>query len=366
MIDHYYYQPSDEDNSKDSSTKHPKHHKRHKNQEDIKDSASSESEDEKQKHPRSKHHLILRFTLAILAILIVITSLVAGSVYLYVKNVPLANDSGRTNILILGVDDTASLSDTIMLLSIDSSGTEPRAALLSIPRDLYVPIPGFGSAKINAAHAYGENNNYDGGGVALSIATIENIFDLKIHYHLSIDFEVFVDVIDSLGGVNVEVARDLNDPLYPDDRGGYNPLYIPAGEQHMDGELALKYARSRQTTNDFDRAFRQQQILVALKKAAVDLHPMNDIGTIKDLVKLASEIDGDLALPQALNIANTLRLIDSQNIPHYVLDTSNFLIPVTNETGSALVPASGNFLSIAEFIADIFNRQDVAEYPHQN
>ncbi|MEX0668129.1 MAG: LCP family protein [Candidatus Saccharimonadales bacterium] len=379
MLNHYYYQPSTDDetdaeNKSKSARRKSKRNKRHSkgrlkhthdvNQEDIADVAETDEVDKAHKLKPPKHHTFLKMVIGIVLILALILSIFTALMYLYVKNVPLANDNGRTNILILGVDDTANLSDTIMLLSIDNSHEVPKTALLSIPRDLYVPIPEFGSAKINAAYAYGENNNYDGGGLALSMATIESVLDINIHYHISLDFDDFANIIDSLGGVEVEVLRDLNDQFYPDDRGGYEPLYIPAGTHHMDGEMALKYARSRQTTNDFDRAFRQQQILLATKDAALNLRPYQDIESIREL---ASIIGGDIAtnisLPQALNMADLLRQVNVDETPHYVLDTSNFLSPIANEAGASLVPASGNLSSIQQFVANIFNQKDIKQYP---
>ncbi|MBU2595702.1 LCP family protein, partial [Patescibacteria group bacterium] len=169
---------------------------------------------------------------------------------------------GRINILLLGIGgpghDGADLTDTMMVVSVDP--INKTVAMLSIPRDLWVKIPGNGESKINAVHSYGEQNKKKfGDGPTVSKQIVSQILDLPIHYYARMDFEGFKKLVDQVGGIEIKVEKDIVDPYYPDDRTGKNITYrVREGEQHMDGAQALKYARSRYTTSDFDRARRQQ------------------------------------------------------------------------------------------------------------
>ena len=179
-------------------------------------------------------------------------------------------DTGRINILLLGIDERESeqgpwRTDTMILLSIDPA--RQTAAVLSIPRDLWVTIPGYDfEARINTAHFYGDLRGYPGGGPALAMATVQAVFDLPIQYYIRFNFAGFEKLIDAIGGIDLNVEAPIDDPLYPDSGYGYAPLHIDAGLQHMDGELALKYARTRHGgLEDFDRMHRQQQVIMAVR-----------------------------------------------------------------------------------------------------
>jgi len=179
-------------------------------------------------------------------------------------------DSGRVNILLLGIDERENepgpwRTDTMILLSIDP--TTHTAAVLSIPRDLWVTIPGYDfEARINTAHFYGDLRSYPGGGPALAMATVQAVFDLPIQYYIRFNFAGFEKLIDAIGGIDLNVEAPIDDPLYPDSGYGYAPLHIDAGYQHMDGQLALKYARTRHGgQEDFDRMRRQQQVIMAVR-----------------------------------------------------------------------------------------------------
>jgi LCP family protein required for cell wall assembly len=170
------------------------------------------------------------------------------------------------NILILGIDrrpgeGNAVRTDTILLVRSDFSGS--RLVLLSIPRDLWVTIPGEGSDRINTAHLYGELAA-PGNGPQRTIETIQHNFNIPIHHVLRLNFSAFRDVIDAAGGIDLEVPVAIIDDAYPTDDYGTLHIEIPAGPQHMDGETALRYARSRHGSSDFARAARQQQIIIAL------------------------------------------------------------------------------------------------------
>jgi LCP family protein required for cell wall assembly len=189
-----------------------------------------------------------------------------------------AGDGGRTNVLLLGIDRRGGTewtyrTDTIVVFTADpGQGT---AGLLSIPRDLQVPIPTVGEDRINTANVYGDLRDYPGGGPALLAATVEANFGIPIDGYVLLDFRAFERIVDAVGGIDVDVPRALDDDRYPDPRPGdpyaYTTLHFDPGPQHMDGARALAYARSRMSTSDFDRAQRQQQILLALRHKALSL-----------------------------------------------------------------------------------------------
>jgi LCP family protein required for cell wall assembly len=210
------------------------------------------------------------------------------------------------NILLIGTDqrdlDVVGRTDTIMVLAIDAPNN--RASLISFPRDLYLPIPGVGYSRINTAYAFGEERKV-GGGLPLLMSTIERNFGIPIESYARIDFSGFQGVVDALGGVDVVVDC----PLYDELIYRYFQVYtLEPGTYHMNGEQALYYARSRKTTSDFDRARRQQRVLLAIRKRVLEgnLLPripalwlaMRDIvdtnlspGDIAELAKLGATLD---------------------------------------------------------------------------
>lgn len=172
------------------------------------------------------------------------------------------------NILLIGTDqrdlDYVGRTDTIIVLAIDSANN--RAALISFPRDTYLPIPGVGYSRINTAYAYGEERRA-GGGLPLLISTIERNFGIPIERYVRIDFSGFEGVIDALGGVDVVVDCPLYDELF---YRFFQVYTLEPGTHRMNGQQALYYARSRKTTSDFDRSRRQQRVLLAVRDRVLD------------------------------------------------------------------------------------------------
>src|SRR3990167_6886592 len=169
-----------------------------------------------------------------------------------IKNTKLVGETdGRVNFLLLGnpggVDnDGPYLTDTIMLASYNV--TDQYLHLFSVPRDFYVDLTGYGMTKANAVYELGDSKFSDGPATAMT--TFGDLLGVTIPYYVKIDFEGFKQVVDELGGVTVEVKRDLLDTQYPDGNKGYVTVDIKAGTYTMDGEMALKYARSRQSTTN--------------------------------------------------------------------------------------------------------------------
>jgi LCP family protein required for cell wall assembly len=174
--------------------------------------------------------------------------------------------SGRLNVLILGLDrrpdETGPVrTDSLILATFDPR--RPQAALLSIPRDLWVDIPGQGTNRINTAHYFGDIAQ-SGYGPELARQTVQDNFGPPVHGYVVVDFAGFVALVDALGGIDIEVPATIVDEYYPTPDYGITTIVIPAGPQHMDGGTALIYARTRHADSDFDRTRRQQQILRAL------------------------------------------------------------------------------------------------------
>ena len=188
---------------------------------------------------------------------------------------PPLDSKQRVNILLLGSDNDqkfaqdAVLSQTMIVVSIDPA--KRQVTLLSLPRDLWVAIPGHPSAKIDLA--------YKEGGASLARATVEKAFRIPIHYYAWIGLDGLVKVVDRLGGVDVDVLHPVLDDNYPNDfsGSGYGTerVYLAAGPQHLDGRHTLQYVRSRHgdLLSDFGRSVRQQQVLLAMQQrtAGMDL-----------------------------------------------------------------------------------------------
>jgi LCP family protein required for cell wall assembly len=170
----------------------------------------------------------------------------------------------RLNVLLLGIDrrpenNLTENTDTVIVLSLDPlNGT---AAMLSIPRDTLVTIPGHGPDKINAAYSYGGAQR----GPELARRTVEGLLGIPLHSFALIDFAAFTRIVDSFGGVPVDVKRPLRDEEYPTADFGIERVLLHAGPQLLDGTDALRYARSRHDSNDFGRARRQQDVLAGLR-----------------------------------------------------------------------------------------------------
>lgn len=280
-------------------------------------------------------------------------------------------EDDRINFLLMGIGgaghDGALLTDTIMLGSIKLSTKE--AALISIPRDLLVKIPGNGYQRINNASAYGDLNNYEGGGSALAAKTVSETFGIPIHYWLRIDFQGFKKVIDELGGVDVEIEKNFTDNQYPTNDYKIQTIAFEKGWEHMNGDRALQFARSRHGNNgegsDFARSKRQQKILTAVKNKLMSwkvfLNP-NKLYKILDTVKDHTQTNLETReIPEIINIAKD---VDFKNIKNYVIDDSpgGLLKPATTESGAfVLVPKSGDYSDLQYFGQNIFTMKQIAE-----
>lgn len=250
-------------------------------------------------------------------------------------------NNGRVVILLMGVDTRGTSvknparSDVIMLATIDP--TTNSAALLSVPRDLFVPLPNLNEQdRINTAYFWGELNHYPGGGSAYAKATLSWNLGVPIQKYGVIDFNGFKAVVDAIGGIDLDVPVTIDDYEYPTEDYGVEHLVIPAGRTHMDGTLALKYVRTRHQDSDFGRLERQQQVILAIRDKALSIGSLNKVPEV--LNALGDSLQTDLTLPEILTLAKTWGAIPKQNIHTYRIDQTMATPWTTPDGGDVLLP----------------------------
>jgi len=257
---------------------------------------------------------------------------------------------GHTNILLLGQGDAAhdgvDLTDTIMIASLDPANTKS-AVLLSLPRDLYfMETQNMGAGRINSLYRdYKVILKRDGqtDAVASELAMKElakeigNATDIDIHHVLKVDFIGFVQSVDAIGGIDIVVPETLTDTEYPGPNYTYETFEIAAGPQHIDGETALKYARSRHSTSDFDRSRRQQQILQAIADKMQDEGILTKPGQIIELLDILSEhVATTLQVREMVSLAGAGKNIDRDHIITMQLNSENGLYGLLSSPGGLL------------------------------
>lgn len=260
--------------------------------------------------------------------------------------------SDRINILLLGIDRRSgnswtSRTDTIIIATVDP--TNKTVGMMSIPRDLQLTIPSIGEDRINTANVYGESRKYPGGGPALLERTIEYNFGIPIDYYVMVDFKGFEKIIDTLGGVDIDVPRVLHDTQYPNPKTGdpyaYKTVHFDAGLQHMNGARALEYARSRMSSSDFDRAARQQLVLKTIGAKALSLNVIPKIPSL--VLTMGDTMKTDMSVDDMLELAQLGPQIDLSNIKQLVLkpplvygykraDTAAVQLPVWDKINPAI------------------------------
>lgn len=283
----------------------------------------------------------------------------------------LGEREGRINVLLLGRAGEGKpgkhLTDTIMLLSIDTK--RKRLALLSFPRDLLVPFPQSNQvAKINTLYQYGLAQ---GQGADLIKESLGEITGLPIHYFASIDFDGFEKVIDTLGGINIEVMRDIYDTRYPGPNYSYETFEVKRGWQKLDGKTALKYARVRHgdPEGDFGRAKRQQQIMQAVREKAWSLPTFLNPITLANLIEsLGESVTTDITPEVGRKLLELGTTLDTKNTTTVVVDAwrKESLLRVTHvEAGGvrafALVPRSDTWTEVASLAQNIFDETNLEE-----
>ena len=279
---------------------------------------------------------------------------------------------GHTNFLILGHGgenhDGGNLMDTIIVGSLDSENNI--FTMTSIPRDFYLRDSVIGNAKINEAY-YRARNHFDSEdeGVEYMKSQIEEIVGIPIHYWVKVDFKGFKELIDAIGGVEVNVEEAIYDPYYPKDGTyEYEPFSIQAGLQTLDGETALKFARSRKTTSDFDRADRQQQLIYAIKEKAEKLNILTSVGKLQDIYAgIKNNVQTNLDISEMARLGLIAKDFHSDNIQHRLIhDDPNYCggflyVPERELFGGAYVQLVAGGNEFLQLYSDLnFNNQEVA------
>lgn len=284
---------------------------------------------------------------------------------------------GRINILVMGLDrrprdgNAPARTDTMFVMTIDPSTRTSRG--LAMPRDLWVDIPtkGGGSFKerINTAYIYGENSNYPGGGPALGKQTVEKLLGIKLNYYVIIDFEGFKQLIDLLGGIDVDVpSPGVNDPFYSETEapGDYYPCIFKAGVHHMNGSDALCYARTRRNSSDLDRIKRQQRIIFAALDKASELRLLADPTNLVNLWKrYKNTVQTDISDLQIPGFAKLAAGMDSERLAFLTLEPA--VTPADIGGASVLVPSEAGIKVIVNgLFSDYRIEQEAALVEVQN
>jgi LCP family protein required for cell wall assembly len=275
---------------------------------------------------------------------------------------------GRINILLLGMGggnhDGAYLTDTIMLVSLDP--VNKKAALLSIPRDMSVPVNGVWQ-KINSVNAYAEADKQDGGAALSSV--LSDLLGIPIHYYVRVDFEGFVNIVNDLGGIEVNVENTLDDYQYPimgqednpDYYARFEHLHVDKGLQTMDGALALKYVRSRHGIgnegSDFARSKRQQLVITAVKDKLLNKQNLLKPAMIAKIIgELNQHISTNLKIWEMSRLWDLFKDLSKDDISNRNLDDSpaGYLRAATGDNGAyILLPRDGNFSQIKIVARDL-------------
>jgi LCP family protein required for cell wall assembly len=252
--------------------------------------------------------------------------------------------AGRVSVLLLGLDyrdwSTSrdySRSDTMILLTLDP--LTHTAGILSIPRDLWVAIPGFTHGKINTAYYSGDAHKLPGGGPGLAVSTVEQFLGVPINFYAQINFGAFVRFIDEIGGVKIDVPEAITIDLLGS--GSATKKTLQPGVQVLPGEWALAYARARYTEGgDFDRALRQQQVILAMRDRIIsfDMLPIL-IGKADVLYReLASGVRTNLGADQIIKLALLASQVPKENIKRGVINEKYVIFGKSPDNLSILIP----------------------------
>lgn len=252
----------------------------------------------------------------------------------------------RVTVLVMGLDyrdcednfaecdqNGASRTDSMMLLTVDP--VSKTAGMLSIPRDLWVQIPGFDYGKINTAYFLGEVYKLPDGGPGLAMRTVEQLLGVPIQYYALVDFNAFVRIIDELGGVKIRPKERIKlDPIGPN-----NTIWLDPGVYVVDGATALAYARNRYTEGgDFDRAARQQEVLISIRDRVLQFNMLPTL--ITKAPRLYAEVQSgvrtNLTLEQIIQLAWLSQQIDKENIKRGIIGPPDYVTFSTSPDGQAI------------------------------
>lgn len=252
--------------------------------------------------------------------------------------------TSRFTVLVMGLDrrpgeqGLAFRTDTILLVSLDPISNS--LGILSIPRDLYVDVPGYSQLqRVNTPMVLGELRQ-PGYGPQLAMQTVQYNLGIRVHDYVIVDFNAFIRFVDIIGGIEMDVPYAISDPLYPDMNYGYDPFYIRAGRQVMDGATALKYARTRHGDNDFQRAARQQAVIYAIRNRLLTADGLTQliIQAPSLWATLSEGVYTGLTLEQVIQLALYIRNIPPENIRTGVINEAYTMNWTTPQGAAVLVP----------------------------
>ena len=249
--------------------------------------------------------------------------------------------NSRITILLMGLDykdweaGEVPRTDSMILLTIDPMTSS--AGMLSIPRDMWVNIPGYDYYKINQAYYFGELDQLPGGGPALAVKTVESFIGVPINYYAQIDFGAFVRVIDEIGGVKIDVPEKITiDPI-----GDSPKVTLEPGRYTLNGELALAYARSRKGSgDDFARAERQQQVILAVRDRILQFDQMPSLVTKAPKIyqEISSGLQTNLTFDQAFRLGLLAMDLPAENIRKAVIGPSEVEFAKSPDGLDILIP----------------------------
>lgn len=239
--------------------------------------------------------------------------------------------ASRINVLFMGLDyrdweesTDASRTDTMILFTLDPKTMT--AGMLSIPRDLWVQIPGFKHGKINTAYYLGEIYNYPGGGPALASRTVEYFLGVPVHYYVQLDFITFIHIVDELDGVKINIKEPITVyPLQYPDFDSHRKVVLEPGVVTLPGNYALAYARARNSEGaDFDRAARQQELILAMRDRILQFNMLPRLVSNAPSIyeRLSDGIQTNLTLQQIIQLGLLAMDIDSRDIRTGIINPS--------------------------------------------
>ncbi|HVZ10940.1 MAG TPA: LCP family protein [Candidatus Paceibacterota bacterium] len=266
-------------------------------------------------------------------------------------------EDDRLDVLILGMrgeddpdaaDGGALLTDSIQVLSYDKK--THKSSLISIPRDLLVWTHGDNDNKLNEAYEYGLSHSNNS--LQFIKDKISQITGVYIDNVVIFSFSSFKEIIDSVGGIDVTLDQPFSEPK----QWGY-PFSLPAGPNHLDGQNALYYARSRYSSTDFDRSRRQQQVMFALKDKLLSLNFFSDpLKTISVFNTIRSNIRTDIGVFDIKNFVTLAKTADFAAMKKYIISTDNLVDQGKDANGIyILTPKGGNFDQIKSLFQTILN-----------
>jgi polyisoprenyl-teichoic acid--peptidoglycan teichoic acid transferase len=249
--------------------------------------------------------------------------------------------ASRVTVLLIGLDardwlagEGAPRSDTLLVLTLDPLSRS--AGVFSVPRDLWVNIPGFGHGRINTAYSLGEGNRLPGGGPVMSMRTVESLIGVPINYYAQIDFGAFERFIDEIGGIHVYIPETIKLSAI-----GEESRIFEAKAHKLDGKWALAYARARNTEGgDVDRAHRQQQVILAIKDRLSDPVILARLVTRAPALysELAAGIRTNLSLDDAIELGLFALQIPTNDIKRGVIDYTMANIGTGPQEAKIMIP----------------------------